>query len=318
MMVPGSSGLLNQIVTPSQSSTVLGSRFDTGGLFLQYSKYRIVAYGARLRSLQSSVSTNGEYTIAVLPVKGLVNPLAAFNPSVTGGDNITVPVNSYWGAASPRSTIENMLRHMGLPVSGTDNSAVIDLTKLVNIPQHAVISASEVAARGCHVRGLPFEGDARTYRNTTYSSIGTDSMDVATVLGTSGNAGSNIACQQYGVDMSPWKVGGHESIIIGGAGFPANTLVGAVELIYHIEAIPNPNFSLLARPTGSIPRAMPSTTLDQVLTLLHKLPRISFADTITAAGDAMIGDLEGRVGSAAARGLGTLGGMLTRLMISSV
>lgn len=301
---------------PTTVSTAVGLGFDTEALGAQYSRYRIVSYGVRLR-MSSSIAGLGEFTVSVLPLKGMAPVLSTQIPAVVGPDGTTVVgSNSYWSGINPRNTMQNYLSSLGLPYkagvgpSPTQNDAQVDITKLVNIPNHATVSSSEVAARGLHCRGLPFESDARTFRAMGYTSMGTDCMDLAIDM-----SSGATAVQQMGVDYSPWRIGGHEAIVIGGSNF-SSTTCGSIEIIYHVEATPNPQYSLLARPTSAIPYTTPSTTLDQVLSKSHHLPRISFADVITQAGDALLGDVEGRVAAAGVRGLGSLGGALSRMILS--
>jgi hypothetical protein len=114
--------------------------------------------------------------------------------------------------------------------------------------------------------------------------------------------------------MSFCRVAGTESLILCGTGFAASSVVGTIEVIYHVEAMTNPNYAVLVRPTGQAPRTAGSQTIDQVLTSVHRIPRISFADVVQTVGDAMLGEIEGRVGAAAGGAVSGLGGMLGRLM----
>lgn len=289
-----------------------GTGFATTDLATQYTKFRIVAYGARLR-LASGVNTTGEFTLAVMPLKGLAPPLNSTKPTYTDFANATSNYGTYLGAGGPRSTLAAYLDSLGLPWSqasgASANEVFIDLSRLPNIPTHATTSASEVSARGMHVRGLPFESAAREYRTMGYKALGLDCQDAVFDVG----AAISDRGIQYGTDMSCYRVGGLESLLIGGTGFPNSGAIGSLEIIYHVEAIPNPRYSLLARPTSVVPLVPPSETLDNVLTKLHRLPRISFADVVTTAGDAILGEIEGRVSGAAASGLGSLAGALARL-----
>jgi hypothetical protein len=292
-------------------NTAEGIGFAVNTLAGQYARYRIVSYGARLRTT-TGVTTTGEFTCAVMPLKGQAPQLSSGYPAVIDGAATAQDSNSYWGSYGPRNTLDNLLIHLGLPYSGSGNTAQLDIPKLVNTPCHAVASASQVAARGLHMRGLPFEASARDYRTMTFSSYGTDSLDVATSAGSA--AGATYAVQQVGVDMSFARVGGHESIVLGGTGFPVSSTVGSLELVYHVEAITNPAYAVLARPTGVVPRVAPGQTLDQVLTSIHRIPRVSFADVLQTAGDAMMGEIEGQAGAAMGRAASGIGGMLTRLL----
>jgi hypothetical protein len=137
-------------------------------------------------------------------------------------------------------------------------------------------------------------------------------MDVGSSAGD--GAAATYAVQQVGVDMSFARVGGHESIVLAGTGFPVSTTIGTLELIYHVEAITNPAYAVLARPTGVVPRVASGQTLDQVLTSVHRVPRVSFADVLQTMGDAMLGEIEGQAGAAAGRAATGVGGMLARLL----
>lgn len=297
------------------SSGATGTGFDTIALASQYSRYRIVGYGARLRST-TGVSSLGEYTCAVLPLKGQTPTLTSYIPSVSSGTGDTLTSNSFWGASGPRNKLKNVLESLGLPWTGADNTAKVDATKLVNVPCHAVASTAQIATRGLHMRGLPYESSVRDYVTMNFNAVGIDSLDVASETGNA--AGATYATQQVGVDMSFCRVGGLESLVITAAGLEPSMYVGTVEVIYHLEAITNPAYAVLARPTGQVPRVGSSQTLDQVLTTVHRIPRVSFADVVQTAGDAMLGEIEGQVGAGAGRAVSGLGGMLGRLLVAGV
>lgn len=309
-------GTPDTLFTTTTTTNARGFGFDVETLKAQYSRYRIAAYGARLRAT-AGTSVAGEFTCAVMPLKGQAPVFSASQPAVLrGSDGAASSINSYWGVSGPRGTLSEIMTHMGLPVSGTDNSAVLDYTKLTNTPMHAVASSAQVAARGLHMRGMPFEASARDYITTAFGALGTDSVDVGTVVGTA--VASSYAQQQYAVDMSFLRVGGTESIVIGGSGFPASTVIGTVEIIFHVEAITNPQYAVLVRPTGQAPVAKSSQTIDQVLTTLHRIPRISFADVVQTVGDSMLGEIEGRAGAAAGGAVSSVAGMLGRLLMAGV
>lgn len=291
--------------TPVSAPSATGFGFDFLSLSSSYSKYRVAAIGARLRG-QSGVSTTGEVIVAVHPLKGLA-PASISAPAITDATSSTaLGIPSYAGTAGPRATLQTYLESLGLPVAGSGNSATVDIGKMVGMPCHAVASLSEIAARGLHMRSVPFESSARDYRSMNFWSVGTDAVDaVSTTSGTYN--------QNYSVDLGCWKVGGFESIIIGGYGIAAGSKAASLEIIYHLEVIPNPQLSTLARPTSSIPRSIPPAVLDQQLAKLHRIPRISFSDIVTQVGDSLLGDIEGRAAGAAAKGLASVGGMLARL-----
>lgn len=310
---------VNTLNLPTTKAGKLGLGFPCTDLSDQYTKFRIVAYGARLR-MASGVNTTGEFTVAVMPLKGLVPPLDTGKPYLLDWNGDSQPFYAYEAGVGPRNTLNAYLDSLGVPYTGgaDANEGKIWLERLTNIPSHASASASEVAARGMHLRGLPFENYVREYKSMAFKAVGLDCADGGFFVGNSTTQAANLASQQLGTDMSCWRVGGHESLLIGGSSFPASSTIGTLELIYHVEAIPNPSYALLARPTGTLPSVPPSLTLDSVLTKLHRMPRISFADIVTQAGDSMMGDIEGRAEGAAARGLGSLAGTLARLAIAAV
>jgi len=288
-----------------------GFAFDTSSLGGQYKRYRIVGVGARLR-VQSGVNSPGEFTLAAAPLKGYAPATDSKIPTIVdsyGGTSEFIP--SYYGTAGPRNTLGRYLRDLGLPYTTLENDAKIDLAKVVNFPLHGTASTSEVAARGMHMRALPYETDVRTFKAVEYSAMGTDATDVVIDMG------NNTWTQQLGVDMSAYRISGTESLVVSGAGFTPSAPVATLELIYHVEAVFNPMLMLLGRPTGAIPLVQPTETLDSVLTKIHRIPRISFADVITQVGDSLLGDIEGRAAAAGARGLGSLASALSRLVVAS-
>lgn len=301
----------NATYDPVTVASKTGIGFATTDLAVQYNKQRIVAYGARLR-LQSGVNSTGEFTMAVMPLKGVAPPLNPTKPVYQTWDGTDQPFGSYHSGIGPRNTMNAYLDSLGLPFDfgASANDGTIDLSRLANIPTHATASASEIAARGMHLRGLPYESDARQFKSMAFKAIGTDCADAAMTVGN-----LSYGAQQLGVDYSFLRVGGHESMIIGGSGFPATTAVATLELVYHVEAVPNPRYTLLVRPTSTLPSLPASETLDNVLTKLHRLPRISFADIVSQAGDAILGEVEGRASGVVAQGLGSLAGALARLVV---
>lgn len=277
----------------------------------QFNRYRVVSYGVRLRST-TGVSSSGEFTLAALPLKGHAPILSTNCPAALDGATGTAQnCLTYWGYAGPRSTVYEQLAALGLPVASTENTAAIDIAKLVNLPCHSVISAAQCAARGVHMRGLPYESEARNFISTNFVAVGTDSWDIAT----DNLTGTADATQQYGVDMSFLRVAGHESLVISGTGF-ATGAVASVEVVYHIEALPNPQYAIAYRPSGVVPIAPSRLTLDQALATLHRIPRISFADVVQTVGDTMMGDVEGRVVGAASSAVSNVAGMLSRLLMA--
>lgn len=289
-----------------------GTGFDVATLTNNFNKYRVVSYGVRVRGT-GALTDGGEYISAVHPLKGYVPGMVGTAPGLIDPGGTTVALPIYAGGAGPRSNVEQYLRTLGLPYSGGGNTAALESSLMTSMPNHAVTSHAELASRGLHFRGVPFEASAREFRSTDFSALGVDSVDVAAnVIGS--------FSQQYAVDLSAYKVGGHESVIIAGARLPVSQAVAVLEVVYHIEGIPNPNLAVIARPSSAVPFTPPPATLDTELTKLHKVPRISFSDVVTQIGDTMLGEVEGRanelVRTATRAGLNGLTGMLARLVAS--
>lgn len=283
--------------------------FDFTALGATIQRYRIAGWGVRLRST-AGLNTNGEVTVVTYPAKGLAPPNQNAAPAIT--DTIssgTRSIPSYTGTAGPVDSLDRYLSSMGLPYTGSGNTATLDSSRLVAMPHHGTASHSQVAARGIHVRSFPFEPDSCRFKNMAFTSLGTDSVDCIS----STNAG---VCQQYAVNMDPWRVDGYESILIGGVGFPASTLVGNVEFIYHLEAVPNPNLSVhyraSCRPSPVIP-----DEYDRVRRAVSKVAHVSFADLVTRGEDYVLGQIEGQASKYGASAVTALGGMLTRLMAAA-
>lgn len=303
--------LASEAVTAGFKDTVTvtnarGVGFDTDSLWLNYSQFRIAAMGARYRG-SAGVSVSGDLTAAVHPLKGLAPPLSTLIPSIAGVAGTAVSTSTYTDAFGPRNTMAAYLDSLGLPNTGSGNAGVIDVQKTVQLPVHGTMSAAEAAARGVHLRSVPFEPSARDFKRTAYRGMGTDAIDCAPNLLTNS--------QLLGVDYSLWKVGGNESMLVTGTAFAANTVIGNVELVYHLEVVPNPNLATLCRPTSVIDTRVLRNSYDEEISRVAHIPRVSFLDTVTSTADMLLGEVEGRVASeAASRGLGTIGGMLTRLL----
>jgi hypothetical protein len=281
--------------------------FDVATLGGRYKQYRVVGYGARMR-LQAGVSATGEVVAAVLPLKGLAPLATSLIPQVTSITSGTATTFTYANSAGPVDTLEQTLKSLGLPTVGSGNSARLSIDKLVTCPVHGTASASQVAARGLHFRAKPYEPAAAEFRRVTFEATGTDSADI----GWAGSSG-NIMSQQYGVDLGFMKVNGWESIAVGGNGYTPASTVGTLEVIYHLEAILNPNWATLDRcavtasPTDPAEHAAAHRALADV-------KHISFADVVEEGEDMVMGAIEGQAKSAIGQGMKSLGGYLARAL----
>jgi len=283
--------------------------FDVNALSASYWTYRIVGWGARLRST-TYFSGPGEWLGATLPLEGLVPATSLLVPGVIDPGGTTRPIPSYAGTlGGPQDTLAQYLLSLGLPYSGSGNTATIDYTKIPTMPTHANISAAQAAARGLHVRSFPYGPDAYRFKKMTFVSTGTDSADVATV------SGYTEPVQQYGVNMDPWKVGGFESLLLCGTGFAPSSSQGTLELVYHVEATFNPNIAQLARPACS-PSTGSNVEHQRALASLTHVPKISFSDVVQKGEDMLLGYIEDRAGAAMQSGLDSMYGAMSRLVMA--
>lgn len=296
---------------PFTSTTCTGVGFPSNELSTAYSRYRIVSYGVRFRGKQA-ITGSGEVISAVMPLKGQAPPLSTTIPATVDPSGALISMNSYLEANGPRSTMERYLATLGLPYSGADNSATVNYSLLPNVPVHAHASYAEVAARGLHYRAMPFESNHRQFKQMSAVSLGTDSIDL------SGTSSSNTSFAQQAVNLDFIRVDGLESVVLCGEGFPATTDIGSIELVYHIEAVPNPNIATLARPTGVNVPVSTGNTVDVENALAHRQPRISFADIITQVGDSLLGEIEGRAGKALSGVASSLAGSLGRMVLGAL
>lgn len=288
--------------------TVVGNAgaFDINAMGNAYQRHRIVGWGIRVRGV-SGLSTSGEFIAAPYAAKGLAPATDGYQPAVNLIGSGVVSFPNYVGTAGPADTAEAYVRALGVPYTGTANGVTMDAAKLASLAHHGVASQAQNAARGLHFRSFPFEPSAHEFRNVAFSSLGTDSIDTVSTLSAA------TYSQQLSVNMDPWRVGGFESIFIAATGLPASTTVGTLEVIFHLEAIVNPNLAMLAR-AACRPSPVIPTEYDKVRQAIARVAHVSFADAVQQGEDYVLGQVEGAVSKYAGAGLASLGGMLTRLM----
>lgn len=282
--------------------------FDIAGLGAIYQRFRIVGWGVRIRST-AGINSPGEFFGAAIAASGLAPGNTKNAPAIVDPTSSTARgVPSYLGTAGPIDTAQNYLASLGIPYSGINNSAVVDNAKIVVLPHHGIASHSQVSARGLHMRSFPFEPDAHRFKTVAFTSTGTDSVDCYSSLPTS-------LSQQYAVNMDPWKVNGFESILISGVGFPASTILGTVEVIYHCEAVINPNAGLYHR-AACTPSPVIPTEYDKVRQAIAHVAHVSFADAVQQGEDYVLGQVEGAVTKYGANAVSGLAGVLSRLLVA--
>lgn len=281
--------------------------FDVSSLSNNFVRYRIVGWGARFRAT-AGTSIPGEVVAAPMALKGLLPMNSGLRPSVEIAAGSTTYIPSYgWANVAP-DTVGQLLGTLGVPSTGVGNAAKVNLDALVVMPRHGVVTASQASARGLHFRSKPFEPESESFKQLSYTATGTDSIDFW-------DNGSGVSPgQQYGVNLDPWKVNGWESIVVGGSGFYPSSGIGSLEVIYHCEAVYNYNQSLTLPRASANPSPTDSTEYDRVRQHIAKLASVSFADVVQQGEDYVLGQVEGAVGSALSSGLGSVSGMLTRML----
>lgn len=304
-------------VPPTVSQLGRCISFDIQALGNSYQTYRIVGWGARLRGVDG-LNATGEIIAAAFPARGQVPmnstfPVGFVNPK-TGNTN---PVPSYTynvSASAMQDTVEVYLAQLGVPYSGTLNAAVVNTDRIASMVNHGTASYAQVAARGLHLRSFPFEADATRFRNVAPFQLGMDSFDGGYECSQST---TSYFGQQYSYNLDPWKLFGHESLIMGGSGFTANRQIGTLEIVYHLEVVPNPNLATLARSTALIPPPEAPAAFEIGKQMLVRVPRISFADVVQKAGDSALGYVEGQIEQFGSRAVDNIIGSLSRMLVGA-
>lgn len=232
-------GVLDAIVLPhpvysvcAGYSTVSGGvstgDFGTGGVSVQpvrgnvsvanlsssYTNYRVVAWGVRLKPLQSYTGASGRIYCANIPS----NPQLPLISSSTG------TIAKVWDALS-------------VPYDGTGVS-----DQLLNYPRSSHFNGAELVSEGGVELRPQFTGPG--HEHFRESSI-LDEQRLVT-----SNA---LGVITGGVSLGFGDVSGMSSIVIRGDGMTASTAVALLEVIYHLEGTPkistNPGAMVPASPT---------------------------------------------------------------------
>jgi len=190
------------------SSTSLGKKLKN---------YRIVSWGMRVRNTSSMTNVSGVVTTALVPSHfRLKTPYA-----------LEIGGNGANGAGASNLTIGNWLGAAGIPFTGSGTSAKVDTSSLLDLPFHSRYPSLQLAEQGIEVRPKLVDPSGLLFRNATDSFWGEDMQATTSAIYVQPGDASYTMCD------------GWTNIVLAGNGFPANTSVMDVELIYHLEGSPN-------------------------------------------------------------------------------
>jgi len=177
------------------------------------SSYRIVGWGIKVIDVASMTNVAGVVTIA----KVIPNTRAFVPSRLPIGGNMT---------ASSTAIIQSWYANMGIPYTGANDAARIDVTGLSALPEHNVYTGLELAQSGARIISKPVSPLAFEFQLVSDSSLGDDL--------TVGASTTNIIIG----DSSYARLSPFETIIVGGSGFPNTTASLDIEIVYHLEGQP--------------------------------------------------------------------------------
>jgi len=181
------------------------------------SNARIVAYGVRIRNINSMTDVKGRFSVAKLALK----------------DDMICPSRAPVGTLTPQAYFNRKEWYLaaGIPTQGTTDDFTttgytIDPDTLQTLPQSVTMSNMELATKGLEVIPKITTPYAFSFRNTADSKAGNDpAPGIAT-------GAINVGDDDY------IKFGGFESILLAGSGLTPSQPCYTIELIYHVEGTP--------------------------------------------------------------------------------
>lgn len=188
----------------------------TSNLQAKLNNYRIVGYGVRVMGVSSMTATQGVVLAAKAATHSYLN--TKFDP--VGGQTST--------ATNTNATRANTIIAYGYP---KDTNNVVDLSALPTMPQSVETSLMAISERPMEINPKITSPEAFIFKQSADNAIGFNITDQTSL--------SNV---QTG-DASYLRVGGHESVCIAISGGPISQNAMEVEVIYHLEGVPNANSS---------------------------------------------------------------------------
>lgn len=173
---------------------------STANLSAAYTNYRVVAWGVRLKSLQSYTGASGRIYLANIPTMPQLPVLAASQAGV---------VADVWDS-------------LGVPFDGTGVS-----DQLLNYPRSAHMNGAELVSEGGVEIRPHFTGPGHEHFRESHN-LGEQGLVSRGPLGTvTANLSLGFA-----------DVSGNSMIVIRGDGLTASTATHLLEVIYHLEGTP--------------------------------------------------------------------------------
>lgn len=174
--------------------------------------WRVVGYGVRVKDIASLSNVSGLIQVAMLPVQSV---LPAALP--VGGHNNT----------NSADTLDVVYTAYGLPYTGTGDSAVIDSASLAQFPDYAAFDGYQVAKNPLDIIPKICDPSAFAFKQSSDRVFG-DNVGIGLATGSI-----------YTGDASYGNVGGFQTCVICGSGFPNSTNCVNIEIIAHLEGNPN-------------------------------------------------------------------------------
>lgn len=176
----------------------------------QITNYRIVGYGVKLLGVSSIVNTAGRVLCATVPVSSYINDKTAKVGQQAPNSN------------NPNATVAATMLAYGIPLSGS----TVDVQALASLPNSVETSLASITATPLTITPKISSPEAFNFRQTDDSAIGFSITDqTSTAYVSSG-------------DASYLRIGGHEAVVISGAGMPNSVSVMELEVVYHLEGTP--------------------------------------------------------------------------------
>lgn len=255
----GSFGASGSTWTAGDGTTITGGRQYTltSSLTSQLRNYRIVGYGVRVSVVSSHDATAGRVVAATFPISSWVNEKTA----TIGG----LAANSNNSDASPSNTLTNW----GIPV----NSSVVDVNAVNSMPNSVEVTAVRLAAQPIEITPKISTPEAFNFKESGDAPGGFQA-----------NNQTSVSYITTG-DASYLRVAGFEAVVIAGSGLPVSTQCVDVEVIYHIEGIPNLISTTFAAGESTATVVNPVSWMS-VIQQVSKLP--VFRDVVTYGGNKLI------------------------------
>jgi len=210
-----------------------------------YARYRVVSVGIRFRPTTSFTTTSGHGYVAATPSEEYYPAYCAAGTTAS----------QFWAA-------------LDVPQDGTGISSAIQ-----SYPKKREFTFAEILAEGGADINMPISSPRHE-----------DWLETATTSITEGLAapGANVTTFANTITPSRVQTAGWSTILVQMSGLPASTVIGQLQLIYHIEALPQLGSGGGAFvPTGSMPAA--STSPEEKHGVLQAVAQLPLIRTVAEA-----------------------------------